>query len=105
MNINLTNLHNYYFTEINKINDENTKSLYTDAIKCLDYDSIMYIGLYNSNNNEGFLWSNDDKIIEIMNIINRYNNSHSGASISLTMSWIQKIYKQYIYEQYVWNIV
>jgi hypothetical protein len=43
------------------------------------------------NEHEGFMFSNDPKIMEIMNLINNEDGNHSGASLAITMRTIQQI--------------
>lgn len=41
----------------------------------------------------GFMWDDNNTVIQIMNKINYDNDCHSGASLAYTMRWLQYLIK------------
>ena len=82
--------------KISEIDCMLTHQTYLKSIEKLDYNDIKYIGTYNYDPEEGFVYSKDKNIRDIMEKIYTNYDKHSGASMGFTLHWINQMYKEYI---------
>jgi hypothetical protein len=70
---------------------------YVDEALCIiiQLELIDFIKTYNPPSDTGFMFSNNENIINIMKKISETNKSHSGFSLSYTMRYIQYIFKNF----------
>lgn len=94
--ISTEDIHYFLKNKISEIDCSVTNQTYLKSIEKLDYNDIKYIGTYNYEPDEGFVYSKDKNIRDIMEKIYTNYNNHSGASMGYTLHWINKMYKEYI---------
>jgi len=73
-----------------------TKDILKSAYEVVDNNNKYWEKIKNfvPKKNEGFLWTKDKEIIEIMQKINNAYPYHSGSSLSLTMRELSYISKE-----------
>jgi len=84
--------------KISEIDCMLTQETYLNSVKCLSYDEIMCIGIYEPNPNKGFMFTKDKNMENLMKKIYENYDKHSGASMGITMQWIKEMYKEYLNE-------
>ena len=56
-------------------------------------EKTEFLQNYNPPFDKGFIWDDNNTVIQIMNKINDDYKYHSGASLAYTMRWLQHIIK------------
>ena len=56
-------------------------------------EKIEFLKNYEPPKDRGFMWDDDNTVIQIMNKIHDTNDCHSGASLAYTMRWLQYLIK------------
>ena len=89
-------IHRYFNKEISKIDCNLTQHTYMKSIEPLTYEDIKYIGEFEPETGNGFLYTKNKNITDIMEKMNNNYNGHSGASLAITLNWIKLMYLNFI---------
>jgi len=76
--------------EYNNSSYELILNMYNHIIKNPEW--VDFIKNFNDNDNNGFIFSNDQRISDIYKGVNAENDIHSGASFSLCLRKCQSIF-------------